>query len=76
MNYPKPAPDVNRLLSVDEVCGRLSIGRTVLFRAMHPDAGYRRGLPRLRSVTLGGRRLVPSEALREFIAQLEKQAGE
>ncbi len=52
------APD--RLLSVDEAAGALGIGRSALYGEL--QAG------RLRSVKVGRRRLVPSGALRDFIA--------
>lgn len=62
-----------KLNSVDVTCERLGIGRTMLYRAMHASPEYRKGLPPLRSVTIGGKRLVSDAAIEEFIAALEAQ---
>ncbi len=62
-----------RLNTVDVTCARLGVGRTMVYKAMHADPKYRRGLPLLRSVTIGGRRLVSDAAIEEFIAALEAQ---
>lgn len=53
------APD--RLLSVDEAAAMLGIGRSVTYGAI--------GARTLRSVKVGRRRLVPADAVREFIEQ-------
>ena len=51
----------DRLLSVDEAAASLGLGRSRLYSEI--TAG------RLRTVTVGRRRLVPSAAVSEFIAQ-------
>jgi excisionase family DNA binding protein len=53
-----PAPD--RLLDVDEAATTLSLGRTALYSLIAQG--------RLRSVTVGRRRLIPAGAVAEFIA--------
>jgi excisionase family DNA binding protein len=52
------APD--RLLSIDETCAALSIGRSLLFGEL--QAG------RLRSMKVGRRRLIPAQAIADYIA--------
>ena len=47
------------------VLGRLSIGRSLYYELI--------GSGRLRSVKIGKRRLVPEQAICEYIAQLERQ---
>ena len=51
-----------RLLSVNEACATLGLGRTSVYAAMASG--------QLRSVTVGRRRLVPDDAIEQFIAQL------
>ncbi len=51
------APD--RLLSVDEAAALLGIGRSVLYSLI--------GSGRIRSISVGRRRLIPSSAVREFV---------
>lgn len=63
-----------RLNSVDAACERLGVGRTLLYRALNPNRRYRRGLPHLKSVMLGGKRLISDEAIELYIAELERQA--
>ncbi len=53
------APD--RLLSVDEAASALGLGRSLLYAEL--------GAGRLRSVKCGRRRLIPAEAVTEFIAR-------
>ena len=53
------APD--RLLSVDEVAGILSLGRSLVYGEL--------GAGRLRSVKVGRRRLIPAAAVAEYIAE-------
>ena len=54
-----PAPD--RLLSIDEAASALGLGRTALYGEI--AAG------RLRSLTVGRRRLVPAGSIAKFIAE-------
>jgi excisionase family DNA binding protein len=54
----KPGPD--RLLSVDEACAALGLGRSRVYGEM--------GAGRLRTIKVGRRRLVPAAAVAEFIA--------
>lgn len=55
-----PDPDApERLLSVTEAARALGIGRSLLYAQMADG--------RIRSVKVGGRRLVPSGALREVV---------
>ena len=54
-----------RLLSVNEACATLGLGRTSVYAAM--ASGH------LQSVTVGRRRLVPDDAIEQFIAQLPTQ---
>jgi len=51
-----------RLLSVREACRLLGLSRTTLYEKMSSG--------RLRSVTVGRRRLIPREAIDDFVAGL------
>ncbi|MBF6459841.1 excisionase family DNA-binding protein [Nocardia puris] len=51
-----------QLHSIPAACERLGIGRSYLYQLMESGA--------LRSVKLGKRRLIPEDALAEFIADL------
>jgi excisionase family DNA binding protein len=53
---------VPRLLSIKAACQVLGIGRSSLYALMASG--------QLRSVTIGRRRFVPSDAIEEFIAAL------
>jgi excisionase family DNA binding protein len=53
------APD--RLLSIDEAGAALSLGRSLLYSEI--------GAGRLRSIRVGRRRLVPSDAIRAYISE-------
>ncbi len=56
----KPHPDVERLAySLDEVRQAVPIGKTFLYELIATG--------KLRTVTLGKRRLVPADALRDLI---------
>lgn len=59
------APD--RLLSIDEAAGRLGFGRSRLYTEISSG--------RLRTLTVGRRRLVPSSAIAEFIGAQEAPGG-
>ncbi len=50
---------VTRLLSVREVCALTGLGRTSLYQELRSG--------RLRSLRIGGRRLVPADALEAWI---------
>ncbi len=56
-----------RLNSVDAVIERLGIGRAMVFRLLASGE--------LRSVKLGKRRLIPEQAIVDFIAALEAAGG-
>jgi len=58
------------LLTIDEACNRLKCGRTLLYRAMNEKEDYRQGLPHLRSVKLGGKRLISEVELIEYVKKL------
>lgn len=51
----------DRLLSVDEAAGALSLGRSLVYDLI--------GRGELRSIVVGRRRLIPAAALAEFIAE-------
>jgi excisionase family DNA binding protein len=65
LDGPPATPD--RLLSVDEASTALGLGRTALYGEV--QAG------RLRSITVGRRRLIPAAAVAEFIAQRRATAA-
>ena len=52
-----------QLLGIHEVCRRLGIGRTALYEIIKNK--------QIRTVSIGKRRLVPVQALRDFITRLE-----
>jgi len=53
-----------RLMSVKEACGRLGIGHWAIYQQINKRA--------LKTVKIGGRRLVSAKALNEFITSLEQ----
>jgi excisionase family DNA binding protein len=57
------AAEVARLNSIEQVQARLGIGRSMVFELI--------GSGKLRSVSIGRRRLVPETAIAEFIEALE-----
>jgi excisionase family DNA binding protein len=57
------AAEVARLNSIEQVQTRLGIGRSMVFELI--------GSGKLRSVSIGRRRLVPETAIVEFIETLE-----
>lgn len=57
------APD--RLLSIDDVAGLLGIGRSAVYGEL--------GAGRLRSIKVGRRRLVPGQAIAEFVAAAQSR---
>jgi excisionase family DNA binding protein len=61
-------PDaVARLHNIEQAQERLGVGRSKVFQLI--------GSGELRSVQVGRRRLVPEQAIRDFIARLDRQAG-
>jgi excisionase family DNA binding protein len=50
----------DRLLSIDQAAATLGVGRTAVYALMDSR--------RLRNLKVGSRRLIPAEALRDFIA--------
>ncbi len=57
-----------RLVSVEAAQSALSLGRSAIYQLIAKDE--------LRSVKVGTRRLIPVQALDEFVARLEAEAGE
>ena len=64
MTEQTPAPSPKVLLNVDEVAGMLSLGRSKLYSYILSGE--------LRSLQLGRRRLIPIEAVHEFVQRLEQ----
>jgi excisionase family DNA binding protein len=63
LNTPEPeATETARLLSIKDACRILGLSRTTLYAQLASG--------RLRSVTVGRRRLIPREAIDAFIAGL------
>jgi excisionase family DNA binding protein len=56
-----------RLHGIKSAQERLSVSRSTIFELI--------GSGRLRSVLIGRRRLIPEQAIRDFIAQLDQQAN-
>jgi excisionase family DNA binding protein len=57
------AAEVARLNNVEQAMGRLGVGRSTVFDLIASG--------QLRSVKVGRRRLIPEQAIRDFIAQLD-----
>jgi excisionase family DNA binding protein len=57
-----------RLNQIEDVMDRLGIGRSTVFGLLASRE--------LRSVKIGRRRLVPEQAIIDFVAKLDAQAGE
>jgi hypothetical protein len=71
MSEPSTAEQTARLNQIEDVMDRLKIGRSTVFELFaaeedEPGTG-------LRSVKIGRRRLVPEQAIRDFIAGLDEQ---
>jgi excisionase family DNA binding protein len=62
------AAEVARLNNVEQVQARLGVGRSTVFDLIASG--------QLRSVKVGRRRLVPEQAIRDFIARLDEDAGD
>jgi excisionase family DNA binding protein len=58
---------VARLHTVEQARERLNVGRSKVFELIASGE--------LRSVRIGRRRLIPEQAIRDFVAQLDQQAG-
>ncbi len=58
--------DDKLVYSIDEIADQLSVGRTLVYRLI--------GSGELRSIKIGGRRLVTDGQLRALVASLENQA--
>jgi len=56
-----------RLLSIDQACECLGLGRWSIYKLINQN--------RLKTVTIGKRRLVTQGAIRSFIAKLEEDGG-
>ena len=61
------AETLPRLLSISQTCHLLGVGRSSLYQMMASG--------RVRSVKIGRRRLVPREAIDEFVANLPTDFG-
>ena len=61
------AEAVARLHNIERTQERLGVGRSKIFELIASG--------QLRSVRVGRRRLVPEQAIRDFVTQLDKQAG-
>lgn len=64
------------MFRIDVFARQCGVGRTLVYRAAHPDAEYRRGLPYLPTVKLGRCRGVRPETGREWLAKLEQATVE
>ena len=64
LSVPDPPPDETLLLTVVDAAKLLGVGRTLVFGLIRDGE--------LRSVRIGGRRLIPREAVAEFIGQASK----
>jgi hypothetical protein len=68
---------VVEVVKVEEFAAITGLGRTFLYRAMHPDPAYRRGLPLLPSIRAGGRcRRIRLESGRAWLAEMERLSGQ
>ena len=59
---PATDPGPDRLLSVPDAAAALGIGRSMLYEEI--------GRGRIRSVRVGRRRLIPSAAIRDYVARV------
>lgn len=66
MAEPSIAEQVARLNEIEDVMDRLGVGRSTVFGLL--------ATKQLRSVKIGRRRLVPEQAIRDFVARLDQQA--
>ncbi len=61
------AEQIARLHNVESTMARLNVGRSTVFELIASGE--------LRSVKVGRRRLIPEQAIRDFVARLDEQAG-
>jgi excisionase family DNA binding protein len=61
------AEPIARLHNVESAMARLGVGRSTIFELIASGE--------LRSVKVRRRRLIPEQALRDFVARLDQQAG-
>jgi excisionase family DNA binding protein len=61
-NTPSRAKDLPRLLAIKQAIHELGIGRTAIYELIKNG--------KLRTVMIGRRRLVPAEAIEEFVTGL------
>ena len=54
-----------QFLSIKDVCSRLNIGRSMVYKLIREG--------KLRSITIGDRRLIPIQALEDLYAQFEAE---
>jgi excisionase family DNA binding protein len=62
------AERIARLHNIESAMARLGVGRSTVFELIASGA--------LRSVKVGRRRLVPEQAIRDFVDRLDQQARE
>lgn len=60
------AEQVARLHNIESATARLNVGRSTVFELIASGD--------LRSVKVGRRRLIPEQAIRDFVARLDQQA--
>jgi hypothetical protein len=66
-------PDARDAESVEDTAHKVGLGRSIIYRALHPDPAKRDGLPFLPSLKAGKRRLIRVEARRAWLKQLEER---
>ena len=67
MSGPQNQGDTPVLLNIPEACARLRVSRWTFYQLVRTG--------RLRTVTVGSRRLVPVANLNRFIEELQQDAG-
>lgn len=63
----QPASPGGGMLTVEEACQYLRISKWTLYRLIQSGT--------LRTIKIGSRRLIPMQALQDFVGQLESQLG-
>jgi hypothetical protein len=69
MSEPSTAEQTARLNQIEDAMDRLKVGRSMIFALF--DAEENEPGTGLRSVKIGRRRLIPEQAIRDFIARLD-----